>query len=256
MQFWNESNSSHECSMNGQRGFLFLAVGLVVASALIAWAVVNRSLRVDTISVVGLGQQDFEADLIVWQGEFAREGARLQDVYAQLQRDRQVTEEFLRAKGIGADELRFSAVSIQRLYTSEYDEMGRIQNQRFAGYRLTQTVRVESHNVDGVENVSRDIAELISRGVEFNSGMPQYFYTKLDSLKIALIAAATDDARRRAETIARHAGSSLGALHAASLGVFQITERNSSEEYEWGGTFNTTARRKTARVTVRLRYRL
>lgn len=242
--------------MNGQRGFLFLAVALVVASALIAWAVVNRSLRVDTISVVGLGQQDFEADLIVWQGEFAREGARLQDAYAHLQRDRQATEEFLRAKGIHGEEMQFSAVSIERLYANEYDDMGRIRNQHFTGYRLRQTVRVESQKLDRVEGVSRDIAELISRGVEFNSGMPQYFYTKLDSLKIALIAAATADARRRAETIARHAGSSLGPLQTATLGVFQITERNSSEEYEWGGTFNTTARRKTARITVRLRYRL
>lgn len=242
--------------MNAQRGLLYLAIAIVFASIAGAWAIVNRNAQAQAISVVGLGQKDFESDLIVWQGDFAREGMQLQEAYAQLQRDRKATEEFLLAKGIRREEIQFSAVSIQRLYTTDYDQLGRMQSQRFAGFRLVQTVRVESKDLDRVEGVSRDIAELISQGVEFNSGVPQYFYTKLDSLKIALIEAATADARRRAETIARTAGGSLGALQSATLGVFHITERNSSEELEWGGTFNTTARLKTARVTVRLRYRL
>ncbi len=242
--------------MNTQRGLLSIAIALVVASIVAAWAITHRNARLDSVSVVGLGQRDFEADLIVWQGEFSRESKNLQEAYALLQRDRSATEQFLRSKGIRSGEMQFSAVSIVRLYTTNYDDMGRIREQQFAGYRLTQTVRIESRDLDRVEGISRDIAELISRGVEFNSGAPQYFYTKLDSLKIALIAAATQDARRRAETIAEHAGTSLGGVQSAALGVFQITERNSSEELDWGGTFNTTARQKTARVTVRLRYRL
>ncbi len=242
--------------MDTQRGWLYGAIALVVASLVAAWAITHRNARLDSIAVVGLGQRDFESDLIVWQGEFSRESKNLPDAYALLQRDRLATEEFLRSKGIDSSEIQFSAVSIVRLYTTNYDEMGRIREQRFSGFRLTQTVRIESRDLDRVEGISRDIAELISCGVEFNSGAPQYFYTKLDSLKIALIAAATEDARRRAETIAHHAGASLGGVQSASLGVFQITERNSSEELDWGGTFNTTARQKTARVTVRLRYRL
>ncbi|GIV55047.1 MAG: SIMPL domain-containing protein [Candidatus Kapaibacterium sp.] len=238
------------------RGWLYLALALVATSIVIAWAITHRNARLDSVSVVGLGQRDFESNLIVWQGEFSRESKNLQEAYSLLQRDRQATEEFLRSKGVQPTELQFSAVSITRLYTTNYDEMGRIRDQHFAGFRLLQTVRIESGDLDRIEGISRDIAELISRGVEFNSGTPQYFYTKLDSLKIALIAAATADARRRAETIAHHAGTSLGDVQSASLGVFQITERNSSEELDWGGTFNTTARQKTARVTVRLRYRL
>ena len=40
------------------------------------------------------------------------------------------------------------------------------------------------------------------------------------------------------------------------MGVFQITAENSSEEYEWGGSFNTSSRRKTASVTIRLKYEI
>jgi hypothetical protein len=242
--------------MNVRGGWLYVSVSLVLASIIAAWAITHRNARLDSVTVVGLGQRDFESDLIVWQGEFSREGKQLQDAYTLLQRDRQATEEFLRSKGIAPSETQFSAVSILRLYTTNYDEMGRIRDRQFSGYRLTQTVRIESRDLDRIDGLWRDIGALISRGVEINSGAPQYFYTKLDSLKIALIAAATDDARRRAETIAQHAGTSLGSVQSASLGVFQITERNSSEELDWGGTFNTAARKKTARVTVRLRYQL
>jgi hypothetical protein len=42
----------------------------------------------------------------------------------------------------------------------------------------------------------------------------------------------------------------------ADMGVFQITAENSSEEYEWGGSFNTSSRRKTASVTIRLKYEI
>ena len=57
-----------------------------------------------------------------------------------------------------------------------------------------------------------------------------------------------------AEKIAENGGGSLGKLMYADMGIFQITAENSSEEYEWGGTFNTVDREKTATITVKLRY--
>lgn len=235
---------------------LIPTVGAIVVAGVIGWTILHRNDARYAVNVVGLGQQDFESDLVVWQGEFIRESSSLEQAYAQLQRDREIATRFLQSRGVTPEQMRFSSVSIIRQYTSEYDHEGRVRGERFSGYRLVQSVRIESRDLDRIESIARDVGEIIKQGVEFNSSMPQYFYTKLDSLKIALIAAATADARRRAETIAARAGSRLGRLQAASLGVFQITERNSTEELEWGGTFNTTARAKTARVTVRLWYGL
>ena len=48
-----------------------------------------------------------------------------------------------------------------------------------------------------------------------------------------MIEAATKDAKNRAETIAENGGGSLGKLTYASMGVFQITAENSSDEYSW-----------------------
>ena len=100
------------------------------------------------------------------------------------------------------------------------------------------------------------VTDLIDAGVELNSYTPEYYYTKLAELKIKMIEAATKDANNRAEKIAINAGSKLGGLKNAEMGVFQISAENSSEDYSWGGNFNTTSKKKTANITVRLRYEI
>jgi len=71
-----------------------------------------------------------------------------------------------------------------------------------------------------------------------------------------MLAEASRDAQTRAMQMAGNAGGKLGELRNASMGIFQITGQNSSEDYSWGGTFNTTSKNKTASVTVRLEYYL
>ena len=71
-----------------------------------------------------------------------------------------------------------------------------------------------------------------------------------------MIAQATKDANLRAFKIAENAGSGVGRLKKADMGVFQIVAQNSSEEYSWGGSFNTASKRKTAAITVKLDYEI
>ena len=107
-----------------------------------------------------------------------------------------------------------------------------------------------------IEQVSREITELLNKGVQFNSSPPRYYYTKLADLKIEMISKATEDARIRAEKIAENAGGTLGDLLSARMGVFQITGQNSGEDYSWGGAYNTSSKNKTASITMRLEYKV
>ena len=100
------------------------------------------------------------------------------------------------------------------------------------------------------------MTDLIDLGVEFNSFPPEFYYTKLAQLKLRMIEAATKDAQERAAKIAENAGGELGHLKNADMGVFQITGENSSEEYSWGGSFNTSSKKKTANITIRLKYEI
>jgi hypothetical protein len=40
------------------------------------------------------------------------------------------------------------------------------------------------------------------------------------------------------------------------MGIFQITGKNSDEDYSYGGSFNTSSKIKTASITVRSEYQL
>jgi hypothetical protein len=113
---------------------------------------------------------------------------------------------------------------------------------------------VDSKNIEKVEKISREVTELIQSGIEFNSSSPAYYYTKLSELKLDLLAKASADAKQRAETIAENSGSGLGKIKKANMGIFQITGKNSNEDYSYGGAFNTSAKNKTASITTKIEY--
>ena len=75
-------------------------------------------------------------------------------------------------------------------------------------------------------------------------------------MKLSLIERASADARARAEKIAQNAGTGIGAVASARMGVFQITGANANEEFSAGGAFNTASRHKKARITMRIEYRI
>lgn len=235
---------------------IIIAIAVIVAGYLLANGYQNRGKSGQAISVTGMGEQNFTSDLIVWRGSFARKDMDLKSTYAAVNKDQRVIREYLNSKGIKDDEIVFEAVNIQKDFFYDYDENGQLRNTIFNGYNLTQNIKVQSKNVDLVESISRQVTDLIDAGVELNSYSPEYYYTKLAELKIKMIEAATKDASNRAEKIAINAGGKLGGLKNAEMGVFQISAENSSEDYSWGGNFNTSSKKKTANITVRLRYEI
>ena len=106
-----------------------------------------------------------------------------------------------------------------------------------------------------MEQISRDITQLIESGVQFVSNSPEYYCTTLDEVKLDLIQKATENAKQRIDIMAVGTGCQPGKLLSASLGVFQITAKNSgSGEYTYDGAFDISSREKTAMITVRLNY--
>lgn len=232
---------------------ILFSVAIVAAAYFLGTAYVERAETNGTISVTGLGSEDFESDLIVWEGRFVRENNDLKAAYAALEQDKSIIKAYLLSKGLKEDQVVFKAVSTLEQSEPQYQN-GNYIGARFVGYQLTQSVEIESHEVSRVEELSRSITELMNKGVQFYSEAPRYYYTKMTDLKIEMIRKATEDARLRAETIAANSGSELGDLESASMGVFQITGQNSNEDYSWGGAFNTADKKKTASITMRLLY--
>jgi hypothetical protein len=204
----------------------------------------------NSINVTGNAKQNFESDIVKWTAMYSRKSMDLSEASEQLKHDRNLVRNFLVQQGVNESEILFDAVNINREFSYNTDGSGRSYN-TFTGYSLVQQVSVESKDLDKIDNASREISTLISQGVELSSNAPNYYYSKLEDLKLALIAEASKNAKARAENIAKESGSSLGKLLKADLGIFQITGQNDNEEYSYGGTFNTTSRHKTANITIK-----
>ncbi|MDG2433180.1 SIMPL domain-containing protein [Flavobacterium sp.] len=240
---------------NNLNAILF-SFALIVSAYLFSNAFQNRNKNTDTISVTGLGKIDFVSDLIVWSGSFSRKSATLKEAYALLDTDRAKIKTYLNGKGISDKDIVFSAVNFNKDFETTYNENGTVRQTIFSGFTLSQNVNIQSKQVNEIEEISRQSSELINSGVEFYSNAPEYYYTKLAELKIKMIAEATKDASSRAKSIAENADASLGNLKKSDMGVFQIIAQNSSEDFSYGGSFNTNSKNKTATITVKLVYQV
>jgi len=242
--------------MKAHLGSAIIAIAIVVSVIILGSAYTYKFKSNETISVTGLAEKNFISDRIVWSGSYSRKTMDLKEAYQQLKNDEQSIRKYLTDKGIAKDELVFSSVDIQKDYKEKYTPEGKNIGTEFSGYILSQSLTVDSKHIDRVEKISREVTELIQTGIEFNSGSPSYFYTKLAELKLDLLAKASADAKQRALTIAKNSGSSRGRVQNANMGVFQITGQNSNEDYSYGGSFNTSSKNKTASITIRSDYEL
>lgn len=235
---------------------IIISFTVIISALFISGSYVKRGKIGESVNVTGLGEENFTSDLIVWKASFSTKSEDLKQASSDLKVKKEKIKKYLVQQGVKAEEMVFNSVNIQKLYSNTYDNYGNFQSSYFTGYSLSQTLRIESKDVDKIELISREITELINQDIELESFSPDYYYTKLAELKIKMIENATKDAKARAEKIAENAGSSLGKLKNASMGVIQITARNSAEDYSWGGSFNTSSKLKTATITIRLEYSL
>lgn len=240
--------------MKNYIGAAIIGVAVIIGLYIAGNAYKYKFKSTETISVTGLAEKDFTSDLIVWSGSFNRYGFELKTAYATLKADEAAIRSYLNSKGIADSNIVFSSIAINKNFRRSYDDKGNEISAEFTGYTLTGNVRVESKDINRVEKLSREITELLERGIELNSNAPEYYYTRLNELKIDLLAKASEDAKTRAETIARNSGGSLGGIKKATMGVFQITGKNANEDYSYGGAFNTSSKEKTASITLKVDY--
>lgn len=233
---------------------IIFALAIVIASIILGNAVINRNKKAGNISVTGLGKADFTSDLIVWEARFSQVNKDLKQAYADLQKDKETILEYLKSKGLNDSVIVFNAVETNKNYKQNYSPDGKYMGQEFTDYTLNQTVQINSKEVEKVEKISREVTDLLNKGIQLYSMAPRYYYTKLEDLKIEMVSRATENAHLRAKSISENSGATLGELSIAQMGTFQITGQNSNEDYSWGGTFNTSSKEKTASITMKLTY--
>jgi len=215
-----------------------IILGVCIAVATIASSVILSGgfLKVmkftrEQISVTGSATKEIRSDYIVWRGEFSRREIDLKTAYTNLKSDLDKAKAYLNSKGVGDDELTICQVATETVYKK--NEKGNDTND-IQGYRLSQGVEIRSYDVAKIDKVAREVTELIDQGIEFTSPAPEYFYTKLDELKVEMLAKATQNAKQRAESMVKATGNKIGFMRNAKMGVFQITPATSTDVSDWG----------------------
>ena len=226
-----------------------IAFATIVSSVIISQAMMKiKKFSSEVINVTGSAEKKIVSDYMVWKCEFSRRDIQMTAAFQKLKDDLKTVKEYLISKGAPEKEIIISQIETKVLYKK--NEEGNDTNE-IEGYRLSQGIEVRSNDVNKITAISRESTELINQGIEFISGAPEYFYTKLPALKLEMLSIATQDAKKRAEQIAASAGNRIGAIRSAKMGVFQITPVNSYDVSDWGMN-DTTSLEKKANAVVRV----
>lgn len=209
---------------------IIIVAGFIAGSFYVTSGFVKIKSGSNVITVTGSAKKQITSDLVVWTGTFTAKSQDLKAAYSLLADNKTSVQSYLDNQGL-TDKIVYSSINMNTHYI-----MGQygMPTSQVESYELSQDVTISSADIDKITDISRNITELINDGVQFQSQPPQYMYTKIADLKIEMLAAATKDASTRAQMIAENAGSKLGKLKSASMGVFQITPKYSNDVTDSG----------------------
>jgi len=203
-----------------------LALGMVLSASLLSKLLI-RVRQERAITVKGYAEADIVSDIGRFACTCGARGATMSEAYGTLQRGRQAALDYLLRAGFQGKETEF--------------------------FDLYQTITLTSTNVQRIAEAATGITDLIQNGIDIKASAPEYVVSDLKDQKLRLLAAATEDGYARALTLAQGSKGKVGALTSAQQGVFQITQRHSTDTSN-GGEYDTSAIEKTAKAVVTLEY--
>jgi hypothetical protein len=245
--------------LRGPFDWAVLPVALLAATWVAAstWERVKTKPKENTIQVTGSATRRIVSDLIEWTASIDVQNPDRSAAYLQLSDHVAQTVAWLEKAGIPKEEIGVSSVSVNQIQELEVSGVGEERIERYVvkGYHLHQSVTVMSSDVDTVARVSREVTQLLEKGISISSSAPAYHYTKLGDLKIEMLAEAAKDARARAENIIEAAGGELGDLVGADMGVININPPNSRSS-SWDGNNDTSTLEKDIITVVHATFEL
>jgi len=224
-------------------GLLAIAVGVVLAAKIFADTIHDARHIRDTISVTGSARKPISSDLVRWSVSVSTEGPTAAPAARRLRGRVAEVRAFLEQEGIPAAAITPSVVTsgkqVERLP----------HHRRKISYRVSQELEVSTRKIDVVEGAATGVGRLLERGIGVSAGSLQYVSTELTEAKLDALGAATEDARRRAEILVKGLGGKLGPMRSTSLGVYQITPRDSTDVSDYGIN-DTSSREKDVNAVV------
>jgi hypothetical protein len=224
-----------------------IAVATIVASIILSGGFLKvMKFWQHTITVKGSVQEIIKSDYIVWDCTFTRRGTSLQTAYKELKGDLDNVLAYMASKQVDKSDMHINQINTKRIYQKDKNDK---DTNIVDSYELSQSIEIQSKDIDKIDALARQSTELIDQGINFESDTPQYFYNNLDALKVEMLAKATENAKLRAESIVSSVGGRIGTLQSAKMGVFQITPVTSTQVSDYGQD-DTSSLQKKVMVVV------
>lgn len=201
-----------------------LALGLIVGGYLLGNGLVRAKDADRSVTVRGLAEKEVTADLATWTIAYSETAFDLASAQTAIDNDSNQLRGFFKELGFPADALQPTGVNV-----SQFTEDG------VSKFTVRQRMTLRTNDIKRAQDAVRRQFELVRRGVvlEEGSGMA-YTFTKLNSIKPAMVAQATKDARASAEQFAQDSGTSVGTIKSATQGYFEVNARDGDSGGGWG----------------------
>ena len=167
-----------------------------------------------SVTVRGVSERDVTADLATWSVNFSHEGTDLAPVQQSVDQQARAVRNFFQRAGFRPEEITDSDVSLNHEQPRDRDG-NPVGPQKLT---VSRSIQLRTNDVMKARGAYTRQAELLRDGVELSGTSITYTFTRLNSLKPAMIAEATRNARESAEQFARDSGVDVGRIKSASQG--------------------------------------
>lgn len=205
---------------------VFIFLGLSSLGYLLGHAAITFKEYERTVTVKGLAENEYPADIVIWPIQFTVANNDLTGLYSAIENSTFKIRTFLQQQGIDATEISLSVPIITDKSAQRYNNSAPPEFR----YSAVQTVTVYSTNIKLIRSVMSDLAQLGKQGIAFTGGgyqaKTEYLFNRLNEIKPLMIEQATTKAREVALKFAEDSKSRLGKIKRATQGQFSIAARD------------------------------
>jgi hypothetical protein len=224
-------------------GLLSLAVAAVWIGHIFATTIHDAKHTTDTISITASARKPISSNLVQWTISVDGKAATPVVAARRQRRAGNAVLVFLRGAGIDAEAVAPHVVQSEEVVTRVNKHLTK------TSYVVSQGFEVSSRDLDTVQAAAAQVGRLLEQGIDVSAQPLEFVSTDLEEAKLQALSAATAEARRRAGILVGGLGGKLGRMRASSLGVYQITPRNSTDVSDYGIN-DTTSRLKDVTAVV------
>lgn len=235
---------------------LTLALGMSSAAFILGVQAKKAVSSQQSITVKGLAEKAIAADRAEWTVSVSVTAPDFAQALAKLRAERPALDKFLLDHALDKagwqEGNEFVSPHMEDVPLPDGGTKS-VQN----GFDAHQDIVISSQDLTKVVTANKDFLSLQAEGHLVDAESPLYLVSNLEDIKMSLISAATENARKRANEFTKQDGVGVGVMRSASQGAFYILAAGANAETDdYGGVYDKSTINKVAKVVVTIVYNI